>query len=147
MHTPVASSNTTRKHSPPEIVQQAFHGYPTDAQATLLAVRELVIIVAQNDQEIGELQEVLRWGELSFLTAKPKTGSIVRLALTSSGKPALFFHCRTTLVETFRTQYSHLFDFEGNRALVLRLPVEETIVQISHCIRQALRYNRDAQVH
>jgi len=40
-------------------------------------------------------------------------------------------------------QYSHVFDFEGNRAVVLRLPVEDSIDELSHCIMQALRYKLD----
>lgn len=145
MNNQTINTETTIKKSLPDVVIQAFDGYSSNAEATLLAVRELIFTVQKSDQEIGELQEVLRWGELSFLTEKPNTGSIIRLALTKSGEPAVFFHCGTTLVETFRAQYSHIFDFEGNRAIVLQMPVDETIAEISHCIKQALRYKLDAR--
>jgi len=124
----------------PDAVLQAFGDYPKEKQATLLAVRELIFAVQKSDPEIGQIQEALRWGELSFLTESPKTGSMIRLALTKSGQPAMFFHCGTTLVETFRAQYSHIFDFESNRAVVLHMPVEKTVAEISRCIKQALRY-------
>ncbi len=127
----------------PDVVLEAFGGYPKEAQAKLLAVRELIFAETKNDPAIGQLRETLRWRELSFLTEKPNTGSIIRLALTKSGEPAVFFHCGTTLIETFRAQYSHIFDFEKNRALVLRLPIEETLIELSHCIKQALRYKLD----
>jgi len=143
MNTHNTVKKITKEQVLPEIVSQVFGGYTAEARATLLAVRELIYAVHRNDPEIGQLQEVLRWGELSYLTRAPNTGSMIRLALTKSGEPAMFFHCGTTLVETFRMQYSHVFDFEDNRAVVLRLPVEETVVQVCHCIKQALRYKLD----
>ena len=136
---------STDKEPLPEVVLQAFGGYPREAQAILLAVRELIFAATKSDPKIGQLQETLRWRELSFLTEKPNTGSIIRLALTKSGEPAVFFHCGTSLIETFRAQYSHIFDFENNRVLILRLPVEETVVELSHCIKQALRYKLDGR--
>ena len=135
---------TTRKDPLPDIVLQAFDSYPELARGTLLDVRELIFDVKNKDPDIGELQEALRWGELSFITDKPKTGSMIRLALTKSGEPALFFHCGTSLIETFRAQYSHIFEFEKNRAMILVSPVEDTFSEISHCIKQALRYKLDS---
>lgn len=131
------------QHSLPAVVETAFSNYPESVRATLLRARALLLSVKENDPEIGEINETLRWGELSFLTEKPKTGSMIRLAMTKSGQPALFFHCGTTLVERFRAQYAHLFEFEDNRALVLTQPVDETGTELKHCISQALRYNID----
>ena len=143
MNSPKITRLATDKNPLSDVVPQAFSGYPREAQAILLAIRELIFAVSKSDPEIGQLQEALRWGELSFLTEKPNTGSIIRLAITKAGEPAVFFHCGTSLVETFRAQCSHIFDFENNRAMVLRLPVEETAVELSDCIRQALRYKLD----
>ena len=134
------SQKTTDMTTLPNVVLQAFGDYPEDKQATLLAIRELIFAVQKSDPEIGTIQEALRWGQLSFLTVNPKTGSMIRLALSKSGQPAMFFHCGTTLVETFRAQFSHIFDFESNRAVVLQMPVEETVAELSQCIKQALRY-------
>ena len=145
MSDPTSTKAATKRKALPEVTAQAIEGYPKDAQTALLAVRDLIYEIKNNDPDIGTLQEVLRWGELSFITEKPKTGSMIRLALTRSGEPALFFHCGTTLIESFRTQYSHIFEFETNRALVLRLPVNETVTELSHCIKQALRYKLDAK--
>lgn len=138
--------NTNKKSTQqlPEHVQTAFSKYPDAVKVSLIEARALLLSVKQDDPEIGELDETLRWGEVSYLTEKPKTGSMVRLAMTKSGKPALFFHCGTTLVERFRTQYSHVFEFEDNRALVLTQPVDETSEELKHCISQALRYRIDA---
>ena len=123
-----------------ELAKQAFQGYPTKAKDALMKVRELIYETKRNDSEIGEINEALRWGELSFLTENPDTGSMIRLALSKSGEPAVFFHCGTTLVETFRAQYTHVFEFEANRALVLKSPFEDTTAELVHCLQQALRY-------
>ncbi len=54
----------------------------------------------------------------------------------------MYFHCRTSLVDTFRTAFPDTFTFEGNRAIVLdqgeRVPVRELAV----CIATALTYHR-----
>ncbi len=143
MNTEMTNKVMYKKESLPEVVLQAFCEYTSDATATLLAVRELIHEVARGDSEIGQLQETLRWGELSFLTQKPNTGSMIRLAVTKSGKPAVFFHCGTTLIETCRARYSHIFEFEKNRAIVLQLPIEDTAIEIRQCVRLALRYKLD----
>ena len=145
MNSQETTRKTTVKDTLPHLALQAFGGYPTETQTMLLEVREMILAVNKSDPEIGQLLEALRWGELSFITEKPSTGSIIRLALTRSGKPAVFFHCGTSLIETFRVQYSHIFDFEDNRAMILRLPVEETAVELCHCIKQALRYKLDGR--
>jgi len=37
---------------------------------------------------------------------------------------ALYFHCKTTLVDTFKELYSDVLTFEGNRAIVLMKPMK-----------------------
>lgn len=58
----------------------------------------------------------------------------------SENKYAIYFHCQTNLVETFRELYPEL-KYEKNRAIIFdeqdRLPVNK----IRHCITLALTYN------
>ncbi len=124
----------------PMLVQETLQKHPESIRHILLELRALIFQVHQEDADLGELEEVLRWNELSYLTSKPVTGSMIRLGVTKSGKAALFFHCGTTLVERFREQYTHLFEFEKNRAVVLTHPVDDTQAELKNCIRQALRY-------
>ena len=127
----------------PELVVQTFGQYPTSVKDRLLEVRALIFQVQQADSDIGELDETLRWGEVSYLTGQSKSGSMVRLAMTRSGDPAVFFHCGTTLIERFRGQYGHVFEFDSNRALILTRPVAETKAELLDCLRQAFRYKLD----
>ena len=127
----------------PEVVVQAFSSYPAPVRETLLKVRALIFQVQQDDPAIGALSEVLRWGEVTYLTEQSKSGSMVRLAMTRSGEPALFFHCGTLLVDRFRSQYAHVFEFEANRALVLTAPIADVKTELADCLKQALRYKLD----
>ncbi len=124
-------------------VAKAFGDCPEDLRADLLALRELVFEAAHENPSIGLLIETLKWGEPAYLPARPKTGTTVRInrLKDKSGRAALFFHCQTTLVSTFRELYPDCFEFEGNRAIIIksgrRLPRRE----LKHCIALALTYH------
>jgi hypothetical protein len=55
---------------------------------------------------------------------------------------AMYFRCRTSLMDNFRAAFPDTFTFEGNRAIVFdagdRVPVRELAV----CISTALTYHR-----
>ena len=54
----------------------------------------------------------------------------------------MFFHCRTSLVATFRELYMEKFTFEGDRAIVFHENDEIPIDELKHCISLALTYHR-----
>lgn len=123
-----------------ELFEQTTAQFPTHCAKSLNELRALILDVQAENPEIGELSEVLRWGQLSYLTEQTGSGSMIRLGLSKSGKPAMFFHCGTTLIETFRAQYTHLFEFEGNRTMAVTEPIDDFSVELKHCIHQALTY-------
>lgn len=125
---------------PPE-VSTAFDGFPEPVRARLLELRRLLFDVAARTAGSGTIVETIKWGQPSYLTECPKSGSTVRLGCAGDGRPALFCHCQTTLIGQFRDLYPDAFDFEGNRALVLKdgaFPQEE----LAHCVALALTYHR-----
>ena len=132
--------NETKGSEPSELFEQTTSHLPTPSAKSLKELRALILEVEAENPEIGELSEVLRWGQLSYLTKQTGSGSMIRLGLTKSEKPAMFFHCGTTLIETFRAQYTHVFDFEGNRAMVVSEPINNFSIELKHCIHQALTY-------
>ena len=77
--------------------------------------------LAGQDPAIGPISETLKWGEPAYLTATSGSGSTIRLGVsrTAAGRPAIFFNCRTTLVDEFRDRFGAAFDYEGNRAVLL----------------------------
>lgn len=70
-------------------------------------------------------------------------GSTIRIdAIPSSpGSYAMYFHCQTTLVETFRNKYGCKFEYEGDRALIFNESKEIPEKELTECILLALTYH------
>lgn len=124
-----------------QTVANVFAAYPKVMQQKLLQLRQLVFDTAAETDEVKGVEESLKWGEPSYLS---KTGSTLRMDWKSAAPDhyAMYFHCQTKLVDTFRELYRDLFQFEGNRAIVFHvddvLPVEE----LKHCILLSLTYHQ-----
>ena len=127
--------------SMPADVASAFSDLPESVRERLLGVRGLLFDTAARTAGVGEVVETLKWGQPSYLTVRPKSGSTVRLGISGDGRPALFCHCQTTLIGAFRDLYPDVFDFEGNRALVLK-EGDPPDAELAHCIALALTYHR-----
>lgn len=122
-------------------VAAAFDRHPATIRRMLMRLRALIFRTAKETEGVGEIEEALRWGEPSYLTTKSKSGSMIRIDSKKPGTVAMFFHCQTDLVPTFRELYPDTFAFEGNRAVVLNVkdPWPETALR--HCITLALTYH------
>src|ERR1700694_2233202 len=83
-------------------VQAAFDGFPEPTRTRLMALRGLIFQTAAATEGVGPLQETLKWGQPSYLTPATKSGSTVRIDALKDGGYAMFFHCQTNLVETYR---------------------------------------------
>ena len=125
-------------------VARVFQAYPAPMRRRLLRLRRLIFDTAA-DLGVGRMEETLRWGEPAYLTTTG-SGSTIRINRRRKNPTqyAMFFHCRTSLVDTFRTVFPDTFTFEGNRAIVFeqgeRVPVRELAV----CVATALTYRRNA---
>lgn len=122
-------------------VREKFNSYPHEARTKLLELRDLIHKVASEFDDIGELVETLKWGEPSYIS---KIGSTIRIDWKESNpnQYAMYFHCQTKLVDTFRELYRQSLNFEGNRAITFKLNDNIPINKVSHCIALALRYHR-----
>jgi hypothetical protein len=124
-------------------VQAVFDAYPAKLRARLLDLRQLILDTAGETPGVGPLVETLKWGQPAYLPARPRIGSTIRIDVLKSPEPrcAVFFHCQTMLVSTFRDLYADELTFEGNRAIVLsdagKLPRDA----LRHCIAMALTYH------
>lgn len=78
-------------------VLAAFQNIAPEHRQTLFDARELIFTVASSDPRIGEVEEILRWGEPAYITAKQKTGSTSHLSpkLSHCIAAALSYHLRT----------------------------------------------------
>jgi len=122
-------------------VAEVFANYPQHMRKNLLFLRQLIFETASETEDISAVEETLKWGEPSYVT---KSGSTVRMDWKKA-KPhqyAMYFHCQTTLVDTFKELYRDTFKFEGNRAIVFDENDDIPIDELKHCIFLALSYHR-----
>ena len=123
-------------------VARIFRAYPPSLRRRLLRLRGLIFDTAAS-LGVGRIEETLRWGEPAYVTTTGR-GSTIRINRRRQNPTqyAMYFHCRTSLVDTFRAAFPDTFTFEGNRAIVFdegkRVPVPELAI----CIATALTSHR-----
>lgn len=124
-------------------VAQTFKNYPKKIRDRLMTLRELIFEVATKTKGVGELEETLKWGEPAYLT-KNKSGSTIRIDSKKStpNQYALYFHCQTSLVETFRTIFPSQFTYQGNRAIIFNEDDKVPVKELKFCIAAALTYHQ-----
>jgi len=124
-------------------VEEHFDSYPPKVRTKMLALRELVFTTAAKTPGVGELQETLKWGEPAYLTEQSKSGTTVRIDWKEKAPDqyAMYVHCQTGLVDTFRSLFPDDFVFEGNRALVFRLSDKLPKEPLAFCIQASLTYH------
>jgi len=125
-------------------VAEVFSRYPRNLQEKLMFLRGLIFDTASETEGVGKLEETLKWGEPSYVTAESKSGSTVRIGWKDSNPSqyALHFHCSTKLVDTFREVYGDSFTFAGNRAIVFDETDDIPEAELKHCIALSLTYHR-----
>ena len=125
-------------------VRQAFQAFPPAPRTTLMVLRELIFDTAARTPGVGPLHETLKWGEPAYVTAQSGSGSTVRVGWkkTHPNHCAMYFNCRTTLVDTFRSLFPNEFNFEGNRAIVLAVAEPVPADSLAFCVAAALTYRR-----
>ncbi len=122
-------------------VARVFDAYPKIIRKKLLYVRQLILESAAESAGVNRLEETLKWGAPSYLTG---IGSTIRVGWKESvpDQYALYFHCQTSLVSTFKALYGDLFKFEGDRAIIFGENDEISIDELKHCISLSLTYHR-----
>jgi len=104
-------------------------------------LRQLVFDAASETDGVGEVEETLKWGEPSYLV---KGGSTIRMDWKNKNPDqyAVYFNCKTSLIETFRELYGDKFNFEGNRAIIFsdHDPIPDEVLK--HCFSLSLTYHK-----
>lgn len=138
----IASVRKKRVEVPESAVNAAFSAYPNPVRAKLLALRRLIFDTADTTEGVGTLEETLKWGQPSYLTAESKSGSTIRIdqVKAEAGQYAVYFHCQTDLVETFRELYPEL-RYGGNRSILLDAGEKLPEAALRHCVALALTYH------
>lgn len=124
-------------------VAAVFDQYSEPTRAALLVLRDLVFQTAAETDGVGKVLETLKWGQPSYLTSKPKSGTTIRLGenATEDGDYAMFVHCQTNLVSQWREHYPELH-YSSTRALNLNSRAKLPVDAVKHCIALALTYHK-----
>ncbi|MDF1735868.1 MAG: DUF1801 domain-containing protein [Minwuia sp.] len=123
-------------------VRAAFDAFPDAFHQPLHDLRRLILETAEDDPRVGPLQETLKWGQPSWLPARPRVGTTIRLGTDRAGAHlALFFHCQTSVIRDFRSGPGKDMRFDGNRAILLDpgAPLPRELLRLP--IRHALTYH------
>jgi len=131
-----------RAAKPGAAVDAAFDACPAPVKTKLLALRRLILDTAKATKGVGRIEEALKWGQPSYLTAETGSGSTIRIDRVKSAdnQVAVFFHCQTDLVDTFRELYPKL-SYSGNRAILLDADKKLPEAELRHCVALALTYH------
>lgn len=130
-------------------VAAVFDAYPKRTRTKLLALRKLILETAAKTPGVGALDERLKWGQPSYLTNQTRSGSTIRIdrvkpeAGDGRERYALYVHCQTTLVSTFRQLYRDQLSFGGNRSILFETDRPLPKAALKHCIALALTYHRN----
>ena len=125
------------------LADDLFKHHSGPLRSALLDLRRIILDVAQSIEGVGPIEEALRWGQLSFLTAQTKSGSTIRIdALRSDpNKYAVYVHCQSGLIDEFRTHYPKQMTFIDQRSIEFTLGQPLPIAELKHCISLALTYH------
>jgi len=123
-------------------IAAAFDAAPAPIRTKLLALRRLIFETARTTEGVGALEEALKWGQVSYLTSESKSGSTIRIdqVKSTAGQYAVYFHCQTDLVATFRELYPEL-SYGGNRSIFLDAADKLPESALRHCVALALTYH------
>lgn len=140
----ILSSETIKN---PE-VQFKFDSYPEAMRNKFMDLRELIYEVAAETDGVGQIEETLKWGQISYLTHHPKSGTTIRIDeyQPESQQIAFFVHCQTSLVDTYREMVPNGFHYEGTRAVFWDNLNNGQIEQLKDFIELALTYHRRKRI-
>ncbi|MBR0899429.1 DUF1801 domain-containing protein [Bradyrhizobium tropiciagri] len=142
MRKPARSTSKATRRPPTKSTDALFDAYPAPVKSRLLALRRLIFETAKATKGVGALEETLKWGQPSYLTPETGSGSTIRIdqVKPASDQVAVYFHCQTNLVETFRELYPEL-SYSGNRAILLDVAGKLPEPALRHCVGLALTYH------
>jgi hypothetical protein len=122
---------------------QAIAAYTPQVKMRLKELRQLVLDTAAKTNDVGRIEEALKWGQPSFLTPETKSGSTIRIdgLRNDLEKYAMYFHCQSGLVDLFKERYGKALTYESNRALIFDVNEELPTDIVSHCISLALTHH------
>lgn len=126
----------------PDDVAATFDGIPVNAAKRLKRIRQMIFEIAASAPEIGQIEECLKWGEASYLTHNPKSGTSIRLAWKEkSGTYGVYVPCQTRLIEDFKMLSGDQIRFDKTRGLLFNDQEDFPEDLVAAFLKQALTYH------
>ena len=121
-------------------IQDVLNLYPKEIAQRLCQIRALIYATAQ-EHNIDTITETLKWGEPSYISP---IGSTIRLGWKKQtpNNYYVYFHCKTSLIETIKEVYGEQFSYQGNRALVFNINQNFNDATLAQCLSLSLRYKK-----
>lgn len=125
------------------LADDLFKHHSSPLRSALLDMRKIILDVAQSIEGVGPIEEALRWGQLSFITTRTKSGSTIRIdALRSDpNKYAVYVHCQSGLIDDFRTRYPKQMTYIDQRSIEFTVGEPLPMAELKHCISLALTFH------
>lgn len=98
-------------------VENIFLGYPEQLRSTLLEIREMIF--AQASSMGIPITETIRWWQPSYIPIAKNTGTTIRIDKFGDTQVALFFNCKTTIVQDIKNRFTDQVQCSKNRAIIL----------------------------
>ncbi len=134
----MTQANPATPPSPaPEIVA-ALDQIPPAQRRAMLTLRQMIFEEAGADPRFGPIDESLKWGQPSYVPARPRIGTAIRLG-TQGNRVALFTHCQTSVMADVRPLFGPEAQFDGTRGVGFA-PEDLPEMPIRGLIRAALGY-------
>lgn len=136
-------ANAATIPSLPPNVAAALQACPSVAAPHVSTLRAMIFETAAKTSGVGLITETLKWGQPSYQTEKPRSGTPVRLSWDETGqRVSLLVHCQTTLINSWSERYGDTLTFVGTREV--SLPTDQPLPKapLQHCIAMALTYHQ-----
>lgn len=124
-----------------ERVAAVLAQYPDTVREKLLVLRAAILDIA-HAENVGPIEETLKWGQPAYLTTGG-AGTTIRIDRdeTHGGAVALYVNCKSNLVDEWRERFPDMI-FGGERSLHLALDADLSDPRLGICIAEALTYHR-----
>lgn len=116
--------------------------WPAPAQSVIWTCRTLFHRIAQ-ENNIGVLDETLKWGQPSWRPRRARTGSTLRMnwSPASPDQMSFFVDCKTDLAARMATLYPTPFSNDGRRRLDMSLALPLPEQALAHLAEMTFTYH------
>ena len=123
----------------PSSIAAAMADYSDAQRDTLLALRALILDVADRTEGVGPVEETLKWGQPAYLA---QSGTTVRLAAArgDDGAVGVYTSCQTPLVANFALEHGSRFTYDGGRGIHVAVGAALPVLELSDFFESALTY-------